>query len=189
MLNLLRKDPKKKDDQPQVEPGSREDKEIKLKTRAGFVINVFALFLAVNTWYGGKLSSTVMNDTIAANDTFAFYQAKSIKQILAQQSLDDAVARGDKAKIAKLEQKIEDYESDPKDGKKALMAKARTLEAERDIAKQRTPWIGYANTAYQLSIVLLSASIISVSMPLFFGSFVVAGLGLLLSLQGVYLWI
>ena len=47
MMNILRKDPKA----PAPEAGSKEEKELKIKTRAGFVINLFALFLAVNTWY------------------------------------------------------------------------------------------------------------------------------------------
>ena len=68
------------------------------------------------------------------------------------------------------------------------MIKAKALEAERDDAKQRSPWIGYASTAYQLAIVVLSASILAVSMMLFWSSFVVAGVGLLLSLQGVFLF-
>jgi hypothetical protein len=184
MLNILRKEPK---NEQKPEPGSREEKEIKIKTRAGFVINVFALFLAVNTWYGGKLSSTIMNNTIAANDTYAFYQAKSIKQTLAEQSLDDAIERGQKDKIVKLQAKIQNYETGH-DGKQELLAKAKALEEERDLAKKRSPWIGYANTAYQLAIVLVSASIISLSMPLFFGSFFVTVLGLALSLQGVFLF-
>ena len=57
----------------------------------------------------------------------------------------------------------------------------------RSEAKKRSPWIGYASTAYQLAIVLLSASILSVSMALFWGSFVVAGVGIALSLQGALL--
>ena len=72
--------------------------------------------------------------------------------------------------------------------KEEIMVKAKALEAERDEAKKRSPWIGYASTAYQLSIVLLSASILAVSMPLFYGSFLVAGAGLILSLNGLYLW-
>jgi len=69
------------------------------------------------------------------------------------------------------------------------MEKARVLEVERDEAKQRSPWIGYANTLYQLSIVVLSASILAVSVSMFWGSFFVAGLGLLLSAQGLFLWL
>jgi len=58
----------------------------------------------------------------------------------------------------------------------------------REEAKKGSPWIGYASTAYQLAIVVLSASILAVSMGMFWGSFVVAGLGIVLSLQGVMLW-
>jgi hypothetical protein len=84
--------------------------------------------------------------------------------------------------------KIDRYENEPGEGKKDLMKKAKALEAERDDAKQRSPWIGYASTAYQMAIVVLSASILAVSMYLFWASFAVAGFGLLLSLQGVFLW-
>jgi hypothetical protein len=110
--------------------------------------------------------------------------------MLAEQSLDDAQVRKDTAKIEKLEAKIARYESDPKtgEGKVELMAKARKLEAERDQAKKQSPWIGYASTLYQLSIVVLSASILAVSMSMFWGSFFVAGLGLLLSAQGLFLF-
>jgi len=131
-----------------------------------------------------------MNNTIKASDTYAFYQAKSLKQALAEQNLYDAEKNGDKVRAADMKAKIEKYESDPKtgEGKKELLAKADALEAERNDAKNRSPWIGYASTAYQLSIVLLSASILAVSMALFWGSFVVAGLGLVLSLNGLFLW-
>jgi hypothetical protein len=186
VLNLVNKTPKDPD-APKPPVGSRSEREAKIKDKAGMVINIFALCLAVNAWYGGKLSSTVLNNTIKANDTYSFYQAKSIKQSLAEQNLYEAQHNGDKARALDMAAKIERYENEPKEGKKDLMAKAKALEAERDDAKTRSPWIGYASTAYQLAIVLLSASILAVSMPLFWGSFVVAGLGLVLSLQGALL--
>jgi len=189
VLNLITKQPK---DPNAVKPpaGSRSEREARLKDKAGMVISVFALILAVNSWYGGKLSSITLNNTIAANDVWSFYEAKSIKQTLAEQSLDDAIYRKDKEKIAKLEAKIARYESEPAtgEGKKELMAKAKKLEAERDQAKQKSPWIGFASTLYQLSIVVLSASILAVSMSMFWGSFFVAGMGLLLTSQGIWLW-
>ena len=189
VLNLLTKQPK---DTNAVKPpvGSRSEREAKLKDKAGMVISVFALILAVNSWYGGTLSSTVLSNTIKADNIWAFYQAKSIKQTLAEQSLDDATYRKETDKMAKLQAKIDRYESDPKtgEGKKELMAKAVKLEADRDQAKQQSPWIGFASTLYQLSIVVLSASILAVSMEMFWGSFFIAGLGLLLSAQGVFLW-
>ncbi len=42
------------------------------------VMSVFALLLAVNAWYGGKLGSTVLNNTLVANNAWAQYQAKII---------------------------------------------------------------------------------------------------------------
>jgi Domain of unknown function (DUF4337) len=150
--------------------------------------NVFALLLAVNVWYGGKLSSTVLNNTIKASDVYNFYQAKSLKQTLAEQNLYEAKKSGDKARAEEMAAKIDRYENEPIEGKKALLAKAKALETERDDAKKRSPWIGYASTAYQMAIVILSASILAVSMTLFWSSFGVAGLGLILSLQGVLLW-
>ena len=75
------------------------------------------------------------------------------------------------------------------DDKKEIAVKARAMEAARDEAKKSSPWIGYASTAYQLAIVVLSASILAVSVAMFWGSFLVAGFGILLSLNGLYLWI
>jgi len=189
MLNLINKQPKDPD-APKPPVGSRSEREAKIKDKAGMVISVFALILAVNSWYGGKLSSITLNNTISANDVWSFYEAKSIKQMLAEQSLDDAQVRKDTKKIEQLEARIARYESDPAtgEGKKELMAKAKKLEAERDYAKKQSPWIGYASTLYQLSIVVLSASILAVSMSMFWGSFFVAGLGLLLSAQGLFLF-
>jgi len=190
VLNLVNKQAKAPKDATAFDIQARQASEAKMKDRAGMVISVFALILAVNSWYGNRLSSLTLNDTIAANDVWSFYEAKSIKQMLAEQSLEAAVARKDTERVEKLEAKIARYESEPAtgEGKKELMAKARALEAERDRAKKQSPWIGFAGTLYQLSIVVLSASILAVSMSMFWGSFFVAGLGLLLSAQGVFLF-
>jgi len=187
VLNMFTKNTK---DADAIKPpaGSRSEREAKIKDKAGLVINVFALLLAVNTWYGGKLSSTVLNNTIAANDTYAFFQAKSLKKTMAEYAADDADARKDSKRAIELRAKADRYQNEPQEGMTDLLTKAKRLEHERDDAKLRSPWIGYANTAYQLAIVLLSASILAVSMPLFWGSFVVAGVGMLLSSQGLLLW-
>jgi len=190
MLNLITKQPKDHD-APKPPAGSRSEREAKIKDKAGLAINLFALLLAVNAWYGGTLGSTVLNNTIKANDVWAFYQAKSMKQTMAEYARDDAAFRKDDKRVAELTAKINRYESDPEkgEGKKELFEKAKKLEADRDEAKKRSPWIGYASTAYQLSIVILSASILAVSMPMFWASFVVAAIGVLLSSQGLLLWI
>jgi hypothetical protein len=187
VLNLVNKTPKDPD-APKPPVGSRSEREAKIKDKAGMVINVFALLLAVNAYFAGSYSSLILNNTIKANDTWAFYQAKSMKQTMAEYARDDALRAKDTKRAEELTAKIDRYENEPKDGKKDLMVKAKKLEADRDEAKLRSPWLGYASTAYQMAIVLLSASILAVSMPLFWGSFVVSGIGILLSSQGLWLW-
>lgn len=172
-------------------PLSRSEREAQIKDKAGWLITVLAALLAINTYIGGGLSSKVLNNTIKANDTWAFFQAKSIKQTLAEQSLDDATYRKDTVKMEKLQAKIDRYESDPKtgEGKKELMAKARALEAERDEIRKQTPWLTFAGSAFQIAIVLLSASILAVAPALYVGSIWVGGIAALLMSQGLWLWI
>jgi hypothetical protein len=177
-----------------AEPGkplSRSEREAQIKDKAGWVITVLAALLAVNTYIANGFSSSILTNTIKANDTWNFYQAKSIKQSIAEGQLDDAMQRRDAKRVAELSAKIARYESDPAkgEGKKELMAKALGIEKARDDAKKHTPWLTFAGTGYQLAIVLLSASILAVSMPMFWGSIVVGGLASLLLTQGVWLWI
>ena len=172
-------------------PLTRSEREAKIKDKAGWVITVIAALLAVNTYIANGNSSKVLNNTIKANDTWAFFQAKSIKQTLAEMAMEDAIERKQADKVAKLKAKIERYESDPAtgEGKKELMAKARALEAERDVVRKSGPWMTFSGMSYQLGIVLLSASILAVSVPLFWGSIAVSAVGALLMSQGIWAWI
>jgi hypothetical protein len=180
VLNLVTKHPKDPD-APKPPVGSRSEREAKLKDKAGMVISVFALLLAVNAWYGGKLGSTVLNNTLGANNTWAQYQAKASRgvsyEIAAKTTADPTIK-------AEFMAEKERMDAD----KKEIASKAREMEAAREEAKKSSPWIGYASTAYQLAIVVLSASILAVSVAMFWGSFVVAGVGIILSLNGLYLW-
>jgi hypothetical protein len=170
-------------------PLSRSEREAQIKDKAGWVIVVFAALLAINTYLGGGNSSKILNNTIEANNTWAFYQAKSIKQTLAEMAQEDAVRNKDAKKAADMQQKVERYENEPKEGKQALMAKARSLEAERAVAKQRSPWYTYAGSLFQIAIVLLSASILAVNMRLYWASLVVGALAGTLMSQAIWLWI
>jgi hypothetical protein len=180
VLKLVNKTPKDLD-APKPPVGSRSEREAKLKDKAGMVISVFALLLAVNAWYGGKLSSTVLNNTLGANNTWAQYQAKAGRGVTYEIAAKTAT---DPKLKAEFQAEKERMDSD----KKELAVKAREMEAVREEAKKSSPWIGYASTAYQLAIVVLSASILAVSVAMFWGSFFVAGVGMLLSAQGLWLW-
>ncbi len=180
ILKLINKEPKD-EGAPKPAPGSRSEREAKIKDKAGMVISVFALLLAVNSWYGGKLSSTVLNNTLGANNAWAQYQAKNGRGVsyeIASLTTNDKV----------LKEKFAAEKARMDEDKKEIAEKARAMEHAREEAKKQSPWIGYASTAYQLAIVVLSASILAVSMAMFWASFGVAGIGLVLSLNGLFLW-
>jgi hypothetical protein len=174
-----------------TKPLSRSEREAMIKDKAGWVITVLAALLAINTMIGGSNSSKILNNTIAASNTWAFFQAKSIKQTAYEIASVQAADVGNKVIAEKYAAKAASYESDPAtgEGKKELMAKARVLEAERAEAKERSPWYTYAGSAFQIAIVLLTASILSVSNRLFHASVVVGTLGVLLMSQAVWLWL
>ena len=170
----------------EVKTLSRSEREAQIKDKAGWVITVIALLLAVTTYVANGFSSKILTNTIKANDTWNFYQAKSIKQSIAEGQLEDAK---DPKRREQLEAKIARYESDPAkgEGKKELMAKALQIEAERDDAKKHTPWLTFAGMAFQLAIVLLSASILAVDKRMYWGSIGVSVFGSLLLAQGIWL--
>ena len=175
----------------EIKPLSRSEREAQIKDKAGWVITVLAAMLAINTLMGGANSSRILNNTIDANNTWAFYQAKSIKQTLAEMAHEDAVRAGDRKKAADLQARIDRYESDPKsgEGKKELMAQARALEATRAEAKHRSPWYTYAGSLFQIAIVLLTASILAVSNRMYRASIAVGAVAMILLSQAIWLWL
>ena len=165
---------------------TRSEREAAIKDKAGLVIVVMALFLALNTYFANSFSGAALTNLIKASDTYSFYQAKSIKQSIAEGQLEDSK---DPKRRAELAAKIERYESDPvkKEGKKELLAKARAYEEARDEAKLHSPWLTFSGMLFQLAIVLLSASIIAVDMRMYWASWGVGALALLLMAQGIWL--
>ena len=175
----------------EAKPLSRSEREAQIKDKAGLVIVVMALFMAVTTYFANSYSGAVLKNMLKATDTYAFYQAKSIKGSIAEGQLEDAKAKNDKARVEKLEAKIARYESDEKtgEGKKELLAKARGYEEARDDASKHSPWLTFASMAFQLAIVLLSASIIAVNNRMYQISLGVSVVGVILLSQGIWLWI
>jgi hypothetical protein len=138
---------------------SRSEREAYVKQWAAITISIFALILAVNGMFGGSNSSKVLNNTIQANNYWAWYQAKNVRATIYETS-------GASEKEAKQRADMEE-----------ISEKARAAEAARDIAKTRSPWFSYAGMALQLSIVLSSAAILAVMVQLLWVSVLVGGLG------------
>lgn len=162
-------------------PLSRSEREAQIKDKAGWVITVLAALLAVNTLIGGSNSSKILNNTIAANNQWAWYQAKNVRQVL----YETAALQARPEHKEKLQSEAERMASD----KKAIAATAKKLEDERDVAKMRSPWFTYGGSLFQIAIVLLSASILAVSTRLYHASIAVGVVAAFLMSQALWLWL
>jgi Domain of unknown function (DUF4337) len=165
-------------------------------------VGVTAMLLAIAALGGAEATKDMLNSNIHASDTYAFYQAKNIRQTLYQISTEQlellaagaaALSDSDKAKTAEVIKRYRDtvarYESEPatKEGKKELMAKAKEWEHKRDHAAAQLPNFEYAEAAFQIAIVLGSVAIVAASPALLGLSGVLAVCGVLLTLNGYLL--
>jgi uncharacterized SAM-dependent methyltransferase len=141
---------------------TRSELEVIIKRRAAITVTIFAALLAVNTMLGNSNSSKVLTNTIQSNNMWAWYQAKNIRSVVYEAVNKDVAA-------ARMKSDMED-----------IMIKAQALEAERDVAKAKGPYYTYAGAALQLGIVLSTAAILAVTMPLFWLSVGVGSLGAVL---------
>lgn len=167
---------------------SRSEGEAVMKGRGAVTISIYAALLAICTLVSASNSSRVLSNTLKANDTWSFYQAKAIKQGIAELALNDAVDAGNMKKAAELDAKIKRYESDPAsgEGKKELLEKGKKLEAERDEAKLRGPYFSFAAAFLQIAIVLSSTAILAVSMEMLFVSIMFGVFGTLMLSNGIW---
>jgi len=165
----------------EVKPLSRSEREAKIKDKAGFVIVFLAALLAINTMLGGSNSSKIQNNTIQANNMWAWYQAKNVRGVLYEINAIETNKPENREKFLSEKARMDA-------DKKEIMEKARELEAERDEAKKRSPWFTWSGSILQIAIVLLTASILSVSMPMFYISAVVGAAGSLLVSQAIWMW-
>ena len=170
-------------------------------------VGVTAMLLSIATLGGAEATKDMLNSNIHASDTYAFYQAKNIRQTLYQTSAAElellaagaaGLSEADKTKAAALIKQYRDtaarYESEPPkeagkpgEGKKELMAQAKLWEAKRDHAAAQLPNFEYAEAAFQIAIVLGSVAIVAASPALLGLSGMLAFGGILLTLNGFLL--
>lgn len=163
-------------------PLSRSEREAQIKDKAGFVIVFLAALLAINTMIGGSNSSKIQNNTIQANNMWAWYQAKNVRGVLYEINAAETQIPANKEKFMAEKERMDA-------DKKEIMEKAKALEAERDNAKQRSPWFTWGGSILQIAIVLLTASILAVSMPMFYISAIVGTVGSIIVSQAVWMWL
>jgi hypothetical protein len=170
----------------------------RFRNRCALLIAVLAAVLAISSLGGGNATDDMLFNNIKASDTWAFYQAKNIRQtsykVAADQlrrdlvALDPASAHGQAiaADIKKYEDAIERYENEPDpgrpgdatagEGKAHLRARAQAYEAAREQAMERDSAFDLSEMILQLAIVLGSVAILALSRPL---AYISVGLGVL----------
>ena len=171
--------------------------------RAALTISILAMVLAIASLGGSNAGKDITQENILAANSYAFYQAKSIRQtalkvaatdlelqLLREPAMPAAAKEAMQKKIEDYKKTIERYESEPetKEGKKELLVTAREHEAVRDHALRQDPWFDYAEGALQIAIVLLSVSIVAGLPVLFWAGTALGALGTLSALNGFFLF-
>jgi hypothetical protein len=166
-----------------AEHASGENKRIAL------LIAVIALCLALSETLGKGAQTESIAKNVEASNLWAFFQAKSIRRTTVQTAAEQtklALPSGEAAKAAAQKQ-IDDwqktvarYRSEPEtgEGTEQLSERAKHAEEERDLAAAKYHHFELASAAFQIGIVLASATIIT-------GMITLAWISGLLTLAGV----
>ena len=155
------------------------------------LIAVIALFLALSETLGKGAQTESISKNVEASNLWAFFQAKSIRRTVVQTVSDQARLSlglvGDDGAKAALQKQIDEwqktaarYRSEPEtgEGSEQLASRAKHAEEERDLAMARYHHYEVASAAFQIGIVLASATIIT-------GMIALAWISGLLALAGI----
>jgi hypothetical protein len=167
-----------------AEHASGENRKIAL------LIAVIALFLALSETLGKGAQTESIAKNVEASNLWAFFQAKSIRRTVVQTAADQGklgLGAADDAAKAGLQKQIDEwqktaarYRSEPEtgEGTEQLSERAKHAEEERDLATAKYHHFELASAAFQIGIVLASATIIT-------GMVALAWIAGLLTLAGV----
>ncbi|MFO1099376.1 MAG: DUF4337 domain-containing protein [Xanthobacteraceae bacterium] len=176
-----------------VEHAAGHNKQIAL------LIAVLALFLAISETLGKSAQTSAISDNVQASNLWAFFQAKTIRMTAVRTAAEamtvEAGASTDPALQAAIDKQIAawratanryDDEPDTGEGRKQLMARAQEAEHTRDTHLAKYHHFELASAAFQVGIVLASASVITGIMALAFGAGALSIAGLVLMGIGLF---
>jgi len=142
--------------------------------KIALLIAVIALFLAFSETLGKGAQTESISKNVEASNLWAFFQAKSVRRTVVQSVSEHAKLSlglsGDDAQKVALSKQIDDwtktaarYRSEPEtgEGSEQLAARAKKAEEARDLAMARYHHYEVASAAFQIGIVLASATIIT----------------------------
>jgi len=177
----------------QAKEAAAEDKKIAL------LISVIALCLALSETLGKGAQTESISKNVEASNLWAFFQAKTIRRTVVQATSDQARLSlglmGDDAAKAALQKQIEEwqktaarYRSEPEtgEGSEQLAERAKLAEEERDLATAKYHHFELASAAFQIGIVLASATVITGVIALVWISGLLALTGVVFTALGLF---
>ncbi len=139
--------------------------------RVAIQISVIAALLAVSEMGGKNAQNTALISNQEAANLWAFFQAKTIRmttmvtaaELLEAEMPPAADAKKVQDQIAKWKGAAARYQSEPDtgEGRKELAARAKAAEKKRDDSLSAYHQFEYGSAAFQLSIVLASAAVVT----------------------------
>ncbi|WP_315836735.1 DUF4337 domain-containing protein [Bradyrhizobium prioriisuperbiae] len=169
-----------------AEHASGENKKIAL------LIAVIALCLALSETLGKGAQTESIGKNVEASNLWSFFQAKTIRRTAVQTAAEElriiAPTIADPTQKAAALKQVEDwqktaarYRSEPEtnEGSEQLAERAKHSEHERDLALAKYHHFEVASAAFQIAIVLASATIITgmIALAWVSGLLALAGIG------------
>ncbi len=167
--------------------------------KIALLIAIIALCLALSETLGKGAQTESISKNVEASNLWAFFQAKSIRrtqiQTAAEQGKLTLAATTDEATKAAISKQIDDwtktaarYRSEPEtgEGTEQLAKRAKDAEHERDEATAKYHHYEIASAAFQIAIVLASATIITSIIVLSWGAVGLMLIGIAMTALGLY---
>jgi hypothetical protein len=167
--------------------------------KIALLIAVIALCLALSETLGKGAQTESISKNVEASNLWAFFQAKSIRRTTVQTAAEQGklslgTATDDAAKAA-LQKQIDDwqktaarYRSEPEtgEGSEQLSERAKHAEEERNLAEAKYHHFELASAAFQIGIVLASATIITGIIALAWVSGILTLAGIVITALGIF---
>lgn len=166
--------------------------------RIGILIAVMASVLAFTEAAGSNAAADAIRETVEASDTWAFFQAKTIRMTVLRTEAQSLELRSADVKagpqlddvkkiVTEWRATADRYDSEPStgEGRKELSEKAKKIMTERDNHAAANATYDLASGALQLGILLASAAVVTSVLWL---AYIGAGLGLLGAGFGLMAW-
>ena len=188
---------------------SGEASRTRFRNRAALLIAIIAAVLAIGGLGGGNATDDMIGNNIKASDTWAFFQAKNVRQTafeiaivelesdLAEAGLTPEHRARIERQLAEHRATIARYESEPDpaapndpmrgEGKRQLRAQAQAYEAAREVASDRDNNFDLAEVLLQLALVLGSVAILALNRTVLIAAFVLGLIGTVLVVNGFFL--